>query len=229
MLSQDEMKQRVAREAAGLVADNSITGIGSGSTIAFFIEALAQRVQEGLRCLAIPTSQSTQQLAGSYGIPIAALQDTDHIDLAIDGADEIDGQLRLLKGGGGALLQEKMVAAAARERIIIADSSKFKKILGQFPLPVEVIPYGWKQVRQQIQHRYGIEPVLRMTGNQPFITDHGHHILDCPFEAIADPADLNIALHLLPGVVETGLFIDLCEKALIGQPDGSIIVLSKKE
>jgi ribose 5-phosphate isomerase A len=221
MLSPDQIKQVVAREAASLVQDNTVIGIGTGSTIAHFIPALAQRVQTGLHCIAVPTSVQTQLLASQHGIQTAALNDVPFIDLSIDGADEIDNNLQLIKGGGGALLQEKMVAAACRERIIIADNSKLKAQLGTFPLPVEIVPYGWKQVQRQAEHLYNIQAILRVKDGQPFLTDHGHYILDCHFRGIKDPAGLNSALHLIPGVVETGLFVNMCEKAIIGYPDGS--------
>lgn len=228
MLSSNEIKQILGREAAGLVTDQSVIGIGSGSTIRYFIEALGNRVREGMSCLAVPTSSQTRQLAAEHGIRTTDLNDVSSIHLAVDGADEIDHQLRLIKGGGGALLQEKMVAAASAQRVMIADHSKLKTILGSFPLPVEVVPYGWKQVQQCIREQYAITAALRMHNQEVFITDHGHYILDCPFETIPDPAALNIALHLLPGVVETGLFINLCELALIGFPDGRIQTIRKK-
>jgi ribose 5-phosphate isomerase A len=155
------------------------------------------------------------------------LNEVDHIDLDIDGTDEIDGQLQLIKGGGGALLLEKMVAATSKQVIIIADHSKLKSQLGTFSLPVEVVPYGWKIVRQQIQQIWSVNSSLRMKNDHPFLTDNGHYILDCQFGNITDPSQINIALHLIPGVVETGLFIDMCHIAIIGYPDGSIKRLTK--
>src|SRR5690606_23102371 len=145
----------------------------------------------------------------------------------IDGADEIDPQFNLIKGGGGALLQEKMVAAASDQVLIIADETKYVSQLGRFPLPVEVVPSGWKQVRKKIQQLGCQRAELRLTRNLPFVTDNGHFILDCHFETIADPAALNISLHLVPGVVETGLFINMTRTALIGKSDGHIEEINK--
>ena len=227
MFSADLIKQRVAEEAAALVDNDMVIGIGSGSTVFYFIRALASRVRNGLSCTGIPTSLETQKLASEQGIVLVGLNDVPFIDLAIDGADEIDDKLQLIKGGGGALLQEKMVAAAAKERVIIAGSDKLHPQLGSFPLPVEVIPYGWKQVQQKIAELYELTPVLRVKNNEPFLTDHGHYILDCPFQTILSPLILNNSLHAIPGVVETGLFIDMCEKAIIGYPDGTIRHLTK--
>lgn len=228
MLSTDQIKQLVAKEAAGLVSNDIVIGIGSGSTVFHFITILAERVRDGLRCTAVPTSSQTQALALQQGIQLVALNDVHSIDLSIDGADEIDSQLQLIKGGGGALLQEKMVAAASQQRVIIADHSKLKAQLGSFPLPVEVVPYGWKQVQQKINENWDIAPVLRKKNDQSYVTDHGHYLLDCPFQAISSPAALNSALHLIPGVVETGLFINFCEKAIIGYPDGTTRLLTKQ-
>lgn len=221
MLSSDQIKQLVAREAATLVEENTVVGIGTGSTMAYFIPVLAQRVRNGLRCTAVSTSAQSELLASQHGIRTVSLNDVPFIDLTIDGADEIDDRLQLIKGGGGALLQEKMVAAASRQQVIIADNSKWKTQLGEFPLPVEVVPYGWKQVQRQVRQLYDTEAVLRLKNDQAFITDHGHYILDCHFHAIKDPAAMNISLHLIPGVVETGLFIHMYGKAIIGYPDGT--------
>lgn len=228
MLSVDQIKQLVADSAAELIKPGMVLGIGSGSTLSWFISAIAKKMRNGLACTAVPTSSQTRELASREGIQLTELNDVSSIDLTIDGADEIDDQLQLIKGGGGFLLQEKMVAAASTQLIIIADHTKLKSRLGSFPLPVEVVPYGWKQVAQRMQSSYGIKTSLRMKDGKIFQTDHGHHILDCTFENIADPAFLNTSLHLIPGVVETGLFINMCCKALIGYPDGKVEVLTTK-
>lgn len=202
-------------------------GIGSGSTVLYFIEALGEKVRNGFNCKGVPTSLQTLSLARQHGIPMLELNEVEKIDIDIDGADEIDEQFCLIKGGGGALLQEKMVAAAARQVAIIADNAKLKSTLGTLPLPLEVIPYGWKKVQQQVHINWSVDSTLRMKDNQAFLTDHGHYILDCQFKNIPDPSLLNIALHLIPGVVEVGLFIDLCDIAIIGYPDGSVKRLTK--
>jgi ribose 5-phosphate isomerase A len=227
MLSSDKIKQLVGEAGAELVRENMTIGIGSGSTVFYFIQALARKVQNGFTCKAVPTSSQTLALASHQGIQMTDLNDVPFIDLTIDGADELDLQLQLIKGGGGFLLQEKMVAAASKQLVTIADHSKLKPQLGGFPLPVEVVSYGWKQVRRQIGHLYDVGAILRMKNGEPLITDHGHYILDCPFQNLADPAGVNSCLHLIPGVVETGLFINMCEKAIIGYPDGTIRELTR--
>ncbi len=220
MLSQEQIKQLVAKQAAQLVQNNMTVGIGTGSTIYWLIIELGNMVKEGLFFRAIPTSKKTAALAAQNNIPLAELNDVDRINITIDGADEIDAHLQLIKGGGGALLQEKMVAAASRELIILADQSKLVQHLGKFPLPLEVIPFGWKQVQRRIRETYNIEAVLRKQNDQPFITDHGHYILDCPFQRIEQPDELSFELNDIPGVVDNGLFINMADLALIGFPDG---------
>ena len=220
MLTQDEIKQLVAKQAAQLVQNNMTVGIGSGSTIYWLIMELGKRVKKGLFFRAIPTSKQTATLAAQQNIPLCELNDIDRIDLTIDGADEIDLQLQLIKGGGGALLQEKMVAAASRELLILADQSKLVPQLGKFPLPLEVIPFGWKQVQRHIRETYQIESTLRMHDAQPFVSDHGHYVLDCPFERIEQPDILTFELNAIPGVVDNGLFVNMADLALIGYPDG---------
>jgi ribose 5-phosphate isomerase A len=221
MLSTDEIKEQLGREAAQLVQQDMIIGIGSGSTVFYFMNALAERVRNGLTCTAVPTSEQTRLLAVQKNIKLVTLNEITVIDLAIDGADETDQQLHIIKGGGGALLQEKMVAAASKQVVIIADHTKLVAQIGYFPLPVEAIPYGWKQVQHRIEQTHEIKIELRKKNNQPFISDHGHYILDCYFQKIADPVALNTSLHLIPGVVETGLFINMVDIAIIGYPDGS--------
>jgi ribose 5-phosphate isomerase A len=226
MLSIDEIKEQLGKEASQLVQQDMIIGIGSGTTAFYLINALAERVQHGLNCTAVPTSERTRLLAEQKGIKLLTLNDITAIDLTIDGADEIDLHLHIIKGGGGALLQEKMVAAASKQVVIIADHTKLVAQSRHFPLPIEVIPYGWKQVQQRIEKMHEIKIQLRKKNNQPFITDHGHYILDCYFQQIADTSGLNTSLHLIPGVVETGLFINMVDMAIIGYPDGSFKRLS---
>jgi ribose 5-phosphate isomerase A len=228
MLSTDEIKKLVAEKAVDLVKKDMVLGIGSGSTVAYFITAIAKKIREGLVCTAVPTSSQTRQLASREGIKLTDLNDVAFIDLTIDGADEADHQLHLIKGGGGYLLQEKMVAAFSREMVVIADNNKYRPILGEFPLPVEVIPYGWKQVKKKIEKQFGIEIKLREKEGNAFITDHGHYILDCFFHRIKEPVALNTSLHLIPGIVETGLFTDMCNKAIIGYPDGTTKIIEAR-
>lgn len=222
MLSSNEIKQRVALRATSLVRPGMILGLGSGTTMYWLVTALAEQVKEGLQFTAVPTSSGVQKLAEEKGISLTTLNELDSIDLTIDGADEIDTNWQLIKGGGGALLQEKLVASVSRKLVIIADHSKMVDQLGKFPLPVEVVPYGWKQVQKRLEHYYKIRVTLREKNNRPFLTDHGHYILDCHFQQIADAPTLNGELNLVPGVVETGLFIDMVSGLFIGYADGSI-------
>ena len=227
MLSPNEIKQKVGLEAVNLIQENMVVGLGSGSTVFYFITALAEKIRTGFKCTAVPTSEQTRLLAEKNGFNLVTLNEVDFIDLTIDGADEIDHQLRLIKGGGAALLQEKMVAAASKKLVIIADNTKLVSKLGHFPLPIEVIPYGWKQVQQKIREIYKIETQIRTKNNDLTVTDHGHYILDCYFNEIQNPAVLNTDLHAIPGVVETGLFVNMASEAIIGIADGSFQYLSK--
>ncbi|MFT3933826.1 MAG: ribose-5-phosphate isomerase RpiA [Chitinophagaceae bacterium] len=226
MLSKEEIKKQAAVHAMQYVEDGMTIGIGTGSTVYWFIKELSVRVQQGLNCRCIPTSVPTDNMARQLGIPMLVLNDVEKIDITIDGADEIDPQLNLIKGGGGALLQEKMVAAASDKLIIIADSSKYVKQLGAFPLPVEVVPFGWKQVQQHVQSKYKIDTGLRMKDGEAFITDHGHYILDCHFLHIDSPAPLTVELNMIPGVVENGLFIKMAKLAVVADADGKVQTIS---
>jgi len=226
-MSRDEIKKRVGVYAVDLVKQGTTIGIGSGSTVYWFIEELGNRVKQGLEITTVPTSLQTAELAGKAGIPVSDLNNIDKLLLTIDGADEIDPQGRLIKGGGGALLQEKIVAAASDELIIIADSLKLVQQLGKFPLPVEVIPFGYKQVEQKIMAAGSCKKIsLRKKNSKTFVTDHGHYILDCACEKIPDASALNLSLHLIPGVVETGLFINMASRAIIGYEGGKIEVIN---
>ncbi len=221
---QDQEKQIAARAAADLVESGSIVGLGSGSTATWAIRFLGERVRSGLKIVGIPTSQKTKQLAEQLGIPLATLDQHPQIDIDIDGADEIDPQLNLIKGGGGALLREKIIASASRRFIVVGDSSKQVPHLGKFPLPVEVIPFARSLIAKRIA-ALGAQVSLRGDG-KPFVTDEGHHILDCTFGKIEDPAVLATKLKAIPGVVEHGLFIGMAEMALIGK-NGKIVQLRR--
>jgi ribose 5-phosphate isomerase A len=222
MLSAKDIKKKVGEFAAQLVENNMTIGIGTGTTAYWLIMSLGEKIKNGLQIRAVPTSRQTEQLARENNILLVQLNDVDKLDLVIDGADEIDPQLQLIKGGGGALLQEKMVAAAGEKVVIIADESKLVNTLGKFPLPVEVIPFGWKQVQKHI-HRLGCQQIILRTKNDdPFITDHGHYILDCYFREIEDAPSLSNALHNIPGVVENGLFINMATETIAGYSDGTV-------
>ena len=227
MSTPDEIKKKAATYAADLVTSGTTIGLGTGSTVYWLIQELGERVKQGLDITIVPTSVQTQELAGNAGIAITDLDNITSLPLTIDGADEIDADGQLIKGGGGALLQEKIVASASDELIIIADSSKLVTHLGKFPLPVEVIPFGYKQVIQKIMESDVCKKVsLRQKNDQPFITDHHHYILDCEYGKIESPASLNKILQGIPGVVETGLFINMAKQVIVAYADKSIEVIT---
>ena len=227
MLSPEEMKRVAGEYAVGFVQPGFVTGIGTGSTVYYFIHALAEKVKQGLDITAVVTSRKSGELSKQLGITVTDLNDVDTIDITIDGADEVDRQLQLIKGGGGALLQEKMVAAASRKMIVIADGNKIADQLGRFPLPVEVIPYGWKQTQKHIGKLGCRKIILREKDGKPFITDHGHYIFDCHFEKIEQASLLSQQLNSIPGVVENGLFIDMASAVIIGKEDGTTQTMTK--
>jgi ribose 5-phosphate isomerase A len=218
----DAEKQAAARAAVQLIEAGSIVGLGSGSTATYAIQFLAERVRSGLKIAGIPTSQNTKHLAEQLGIPLTTLEENPRIDIDIDGADEIDPQLNLIKGGGGALLREKVIASASRLFIVVAESVKLVPHLGKFPLPVEVIPFAEPLIRRRIES-LGAQVSLRTFAYcNPYVTDEGHHILDCNFGEIADPAALDAKLHAIPGVVEHGLFIGMAKIVFVGK-DGGVV------
>lgn len=220
-MAHDDEKQAAARASLRFVRDGQIVGLGSGSTATYVVQFLGERVRAGLKIVGIPTSNKTRDLAASLGIPLTSLEQTPQIDVTIDGADEIDPQLSLIKGGGGALLHEKIVASASRHFVIIADSSKQVPTLGKFPLPIEVIIFAQPLVKRKIE-AFGATVTLRMAGDTPFVTDEGHHILDCNFGAISDVPALARKLSDMPGIVEHGLFVHMASVVLIGKANGVI-------
>jgi len=220
----DQEKQAAAREAVRLVEPGSIVGLGSGSTATYAIRFVAERVRQGLEITAIPTSLKTQQLAEQLGIPLTTLEEHPQIDIDIDGADEIDPHLNLIKGGGGALLREKIIASASKRFVVVAESTKLVPCLGKFPLPVEVIPFAQPILKIRIE-ALGAKVSLRQYAyGNPYVTDEGHHILDCTFGRIEDPPALARKLREIPGVVEHGLFIGMAELALVGK-DGRVTLV----
>ncbi len=218
----DTWKRLAGEAAANLIEDGMLLGLGSGSTAKQMIIALGRRIQQGLRIAgAVPTSQATEELARNLGIPLTDLETHPVLDLAIDGADEIDGQLRLIKGGGGALLREKIVASVAQRFIVIGDATKQVAQLGQAaPLPVETVPLALTPVSRRLE-ALGAAVRLRQSGNTVFVTENCNVILDCFFAGgIADPIDLQAHIRSMVGVVETGLFLNMAKQAIIGGPDG---------
>ena len=226
MLSVEEIKKNAGIYTVDFVQQEMVIGLGTGTTVYWLIQELGNRVKRGLKVTAVSTSEQTEELAQEAGIATTDLNSVNKLTLTIDGADEIDPKGNLIKGGGGALLKEKMIAAASDELIIIADSSKLVGKLGGFPLPVEVVQFGYKQVIQHImQMGFCKEVTLRKRDSKVYVTDMGHYILNCEFEKIDDAAALNNKLHLIPGVVETGLFVNMACKSVIGFEDGRIEVI----
>lgn len=219
------LKIEAARVALGHVRSGMKLGIGTGSTSEEFVRLLAEKVAGGMEIIGVPTSERTAALCRELGVPLTTLEETPHLDLTIDGADEIDPELNLIKGGGGALLREKIVAAASDSMIVIADESKLVDPLGAFPLPIEVNRFGLGATRLAIAAaagRLGLDGALtlRMAGTGEFVTDGGHLILDASFGRIPDPRALSAALHAVPGVVEHGLFTNMARLAVVARAGG---------
>ena len=219
-------KRAAARAAVQLVETGNVVGLGSGSTATFAIHFLAERVRSGLKIAGIPTSKATKTLAEQLGIPLTTLRDNPVIDIDIDGADEIDPQLNLIKGGGGAMLREKVIASASKRFVVVAESVKLVPHLGKFPLPVEVISFAEALVKTRIEVLGARVTLRKQKDGSVYVTDEGHHILDCNFGEIADPAALNAKLHEIPGVVEHGLFIAMAEAAFVGR-EGSVLQVKR--
>lgn len=215
-MANDQEKEAAARASLRFIQDGNIVGLGTGSTAAHVVRLLAERVHAGLKVRGIPTSTGTRDLAASLGVPLTTLEEFQQIDVTIDGADEFDPQLNLTKGGGGALLREKIIASASRQLVIITDSSKQVKVLGKFPLPVEVIPFAEALIAKRIA-ALGATVKIRQRDGRVFITDEGHHILDCNFGEIPDPPALARQLSDMPGIVEHGLFIGMASVVLIAK------------
>lgn len=225
----DKAKFAAARRAVDFVEDGMRVGLGTGSTAAWMVRCLGEMVREdGLKIVGVPTSTRTAELARSLGIKVVTLDEAKWLDVTIDGADEFDAQLNLIKGGGGALLQEKIVATASDQMIVITDAAKEVSQLGAFPLPIEVIPFGWQTTKALVEETLvsldvlGRSSTLRMNGSEAFRTDEGNLILDLHLNRIGNARQLALVLNQIPGVVENGLFIDICDVVIIGQGDGRV-------
>jgi len=216
-MGNDREKEAAARASLRFVRDGQVVGLGTGSTAAHFIKLLGERVRNGLRIRGIPTSDRSRELAASLGIPLTTLDECQEIAVTVDGADEVDPQLRLIKGGGGALLREKIVASATQQMVVVADATKQVNVLGNFPLPVEVIKFAQAVVGKKIA-AMGADVRLRVEDNgKPYLTDENNHILDCRFGEIRDPDRLARELSEMPGVVEHGLFIGMASVVLFAR------------
>jgi len=221
-MANDQEKEAAARASLRFVKDGQVVGLGTGSTAAYFIKLLGEEVKRGLRIRGIPTSVRSRELAESLGIPLTTLDECQEIAVTVDGADEVDPQLRLIKGGGGAMLREKVVASATKQLVIVADASKQVPVLGKFPLPVEVIRFAQALVAKRIA-ALGAEVSMRTDADgKPYVTDENNHILDCRFGRIRDADGLARELSGMPGVVEHGLFIGMASVVLFAR--GSEIV-----
>lgn len=227
----DKAKFVAAKRAVDYVETGMKLGLGTGSTAAWMVRCLAERIrEEGIRVVGVPTSTRTAELARQLGVPVMSLDEAKWLDLSIDGADEIDAQMNLIKGGGAALLQEKIVATASDQMIVIADAAKEVGHLGAFPLPVEVIPFGWQTTKALIEETLvsmdvlNRDVTLRMNGAAPLVTDEANYILDLHLKRIGNPRQLSLVLNQIPGVVENGLFIDICDVVVIGHSDGRVAV-----
>ena len=225
----DKAKFVAAKRAVGFIEGGMRVGLGTGSTAAWMVRCLGERVRsEGLKITGVPTSNRTAALAREEGIEVVTLEEARWLDLTIDGTDEFDAELNLIKGGGGALLQEKIVATASDQMIVIADAAKEVAHLGAFPLPIEVIGFGWQTSKALVEEMLvsldvlGREVTLRMNGDRPYMTDEGNRILDLHLGRIGNARQLALVLNQVPGVVENGLFIDICDRVIIGHGDGRV-------
>ncbi|MDQ3277462.1 MAG: ribose-5-phosphate isomerase RpiA [Bacteroidota bacterium] len=224
-MERTDPKRLAAEKAVEYVKNNMVVGLGTGSTAYWAIQAIGEKVRQGLIIRAVCTSSATEKLAKDLQIPLVTFSATPQLDLAIDGADEIDQQKALIKGGGGALLREKIVAYNSQQFLVIADESKLSEKLGRFPLPVEVLPFG---VEMTLQHLQAIckNAAIRMKNDSPYLTDNGNNIIDCQIETIPDPEAAQIAIKAIPGVLETGLFYALKNcRVIIGYEDGRVEIL----
>jgi ribose 5-phosphate isomerase A len=230
----DQAKSAASARALTLVEDGMTLGLGTGSTAGWFVRLLSERIKrERIRVTGVATSSATVWLAEELGVPLRQLEDVERIDLTVDGADEFDSNLNLIKGGGAALLQEKIVAAASGRMVVIADDSKRVARLGAFPLPVEIVRFGWTSTRRAVQELLngmdveGREISIRTGSAGPLVTDEGHYILDLHLGQINDAPRLASALNAIPGVVESGLFIDMASMVIIGKTDGKTEVIER--
>jgi ribose 5-phosphate isomerase A len=219
-MGKETLKQLAAETATKDVLDGMVVGLGTGSTVYYALLKLGEMVRDGLDIIGIPTSKQTEKIAKAHGIPLSTLEQHSVVDVTIDGADEVDGDLNLIKGMGGALLREKIVAHASKQLIIVADEGKLVEVLGtKSPLPVEIVPFGW-QTTQLALNQLCDKFTLRLVNNAPFVTDNGKYILDCHFDTIPHPAQTELVINNIPGVVENGLFVNRANKVIIGATSG---------
>lgn len=219
-------KKIAGEKAVDFVRPGMTIGLGTGSTAYWATQLIGTRVKEGLDIRTVATSTATEKMARELGIKVVSFAEVDQIDLTIDGADEVDKDLNLIKGGGGALVREKIVGAATKLYIIIADESKYVDTLGKFPLPVEVILFGWEMTLKKLK-KLGCSPKVRSSGNKAIITDNGNYVVDCMFEEIHDPVGLHQQINAIPGVLDNGLFLGMANMVVLGNNDGTTRILEK--
>lgn len=218
-------KKAVGERAVEFIEDGMIIGLGTGSTVFYTLQLLGKLVKEGFSVRGIPTSRQTEMLADKLSIPITSFEEVDHVDVAIDGADEVSGNLDLIKGGGGALLREKIVAKSAKKFIVVADSNKLVGKLGSFGIPVEVVPFGIQATISHIKE-LGLKPVVRQNNGNPVITDNGNYLLDCMTPKGIISKELEISLNMIPGVVENGLFIGMTNTVITLNEDKEVVIMN---
>ncbi len=227
----DTAKFVAAKRAVEFVEDGMKVGLGTGSTAAWMVRCLGELVrEEGMKITGVPTSTRTAELARKVGLKVISLDEAKWLDITIDGADEVDPDLNLIKGGGGALLQEKIVATASDRMIVITDATKQVERLGAFPLPVEVVPFGWQTTKALVEETLagmdvlGQDASVRLNGEAPYVTDEGNYLIDLHLHRIGNPRQVALVLNQIPGVVENGLFIDICDIVVIGHGSGRVEV-----
>ncbi len=216
-------KKIAGEKAAEYVKDGMVVGLGTGSTAKFMVDKVGEMVKNGLKIQAVPTSKATEQQAKELGIPLLSIDEVDHIDLDIDGVDEIDSEFNATKGGGGALFREKVVADLAKEVIWIMDESKLVDSIGAFPLPLEVLPYGYRIVFKKMED-YGYNPKMRMKDDELFVTDNGNYIIDLCIGAPADIEEIRQKVNSVVGVLETGQFLKMCKRIIVGTDEGVKVI-----
>ncbi len=222
----EESKRLAAERAVDYIDDGMIIGLGTGSTAYWAIQKIGKRIRDGLNIRAIATSSHSETMAKDLGISLVPFAEIEAIDITIDGADEVDKEWNLIKGGGGALLREKIVASASKRLIIIVDESKLVDRLGKFHLPVEIVKFGYEMTMKKLTS-LGCNPLLRLHGNNPYVTDNGNYIIDCDFGSIDCPEKLHNAINGITGVVDNGLFINMAKQVIVGYRDGTVKELVK--
>lgn len=228
-MDKEDFKKQAGEEAVKHIEDGMTIGLGTGSTVEYTLKKIGQMIKEGFKIQGIPTSIHTKRIAKEQKIPLTTLDEHPEIDITIDGADEVDSNLNLIKGGGGALTREKIIAYNSKKVIIVVDDSKVVKALGiDFPLPVEVVKFGWTSTKKTLE-TFGCNVALReVMKGEPFITDNGNYILDCEFDYIENPEQMEIDINCILGVVENGLFINLVSEVIVGSQQG-ILTLEKEK